>query len=100
MRVKWKARQLRLNRAARQGQPVTMKEVAKATGLALSRISEIENGAAEGVRFDTLIKLAEYYGVASVADLLEFEAEDGAVKTKPTTVAGKLRPAVGSWVAR
>ncbi len=67
MRVKWKARQLRLNRAAQEGRPITQTEVARATGLALSRISEIEAGEAEGVRFDTLVRLARYYEVASVA---------------------------------
>jgi hypothetical protein len=58
-------------------------------------VSEIEAGAAEGVRFDTLVRLAEYFGVKSITELLEFEEEDSAVKTKPAMVAGKLHPMAG-----
>ncbi|NJM06014.1 helix-turn-helix transcriptional regulator [Candidatus Gracilibacteria bacterium] len=76
MHVRWKAKQLRLNRAAKLGRDVTQDEVAKATGLAISRLSDIENNKAEGVRFDTLTRLAKFYGVKQIGELLEFAEEN------------------------
>ena len=72
MQVLWKAKQLRLQQAAKLGRDVTQEEVSQATGLAVSRISAIENNKTKGVEFDTLIRLAQFYQLHSVADLIEF----------------------------
>jgi transcriptional regulator with XRE-family HTH domain len=77
MRVQWRAKQLRLLMAARLGRDVTQDEVSKATGISVSRISVIENGKARGVEFDTLEKLARFYGVSDVGELLQLaKSED------------------------
>lgn len=73
MSVQWKAKNLRLELAAKLGRDVTQDEVSRSTGLAISRISAIENNKTRGVEFDTLVKLARFYHVRSVADLIEFE---------------------------
>jgi transcriptional regulator with XRE-family HTH domain len=71
--ILWKAKQLRLDLAAKLGRDVTQEEVSQATGLAVSRISAIENNKTKGVEFDTLIRLAQFYELLSVAELIEFQ---------------------------
>lgn len=85
MRVRWKAKQLRLQMAARLGRDVTQEEVSQATGLTVSRLSDIENNKTQGVQFDTLGRLAAFYGLRSVADLLDFDGNDD-------TMAGNMMP--------
>lgn len=68
-----KVKQLRLESAAKRGREVTLKEVYEATGIAVSTLSRLENNQVKGVEYATLAKLAEFYGVGSVADLLALE---------------------------
>lgn len=79
MRVRWKAKQLRLQMAARLGRDVTQEEVSQATGITVSRISDIENNKTHGVQFDTLARLAKFYGLRDVGELLEFEGNGDAM---------------------
>lgn len=72
-RVRWKAKQLRLALAAELGRDVTQEEVSNSTGIAVSTLSAIENNRAKGVEFETLVKLANFYRVKEVGDLLVFE---------------------------
>lgn len=72
-RVVSRAKQLRLDMAARLGREVTLKEVFDTTGIAISTLSRIENNQAKGIEFATMAKLAEFYGIASTGDLLSLE---------------------------
>ena len=71
--VRTKLRQLRLDRAARLGHEVTMKEVCDATGIALSTLSRIENNVVQSMEFGTLVKLADFYEVKDIGELLSLE---------------------------
>ncbi|NTU79093.1 MAG: helix-turn-helix transcriptional regulator [Chloroflexales bacterium] len=85
--VRSKLRQLRLNLAAAQGREVTMKEVCDATGIALSTLSRIENNQVQSIEFATLVKLADFYGVKEVGELLSLEEIRRALRT---ALAGHL----------
>ena len=71
-RVATKARQLRLNLAAKRGQQVTLEEVAEQTGITVAALSRIENNKNERIDFDTIMKLCTFYGVP-VGELLTIE---------------------------
>lgn len=80
MQVRWRAKQQRLHMAARLGRDVTQDEVSQATGITVSRISDIENNKTNGVQFETLVRLAKFYGLRSIGELLEFDGvEDTSV---------------------
>ena len=81
------ARQLRLNYQAKIGRPVTVEEVAEATGMTRAALSRIERNQTERIDFDTVTKLCTFYGVG-VGDLLELKEEDQpANKYSPVLVA-------------
>ena len=65
-----RAKQLRLDMAARLGREVTLKEVYESTGIAISTLSRIENNQAKGIEFATLARLAEFYSVNDAGVLL------------------------------
>jgi DNA-binding Xre family transcriptional regulator len=71
--VKSRLKQLRLDKAAQLGRDVPLKEVYDATGIAISTLSRIETNQAKGVEFATLVKLADFYGVSDVGELLSLE---------------------------
>jgi transcriptional regulator with XRE-family HTH domain len=50
-----------------------MKEVCEATGIALSTLSRIENNQVQSVEFATMVKLADFYEVSDVGQLLSLE---------------------------
>ena len=72
-RVRWKVKQRRLELAAKLGRDVTLQEVSNATGITVSRLSTIENNKSKGVEFGTLERLAEFYQLTNIADLLAIE---------------------------
>jgi len=61
--------------AAQEGRDIKLEEVAQKTGIALSTLSNIENNKAKGVEFHTLERLASFYGLENVGDLLVFEEQ-------------------------
>lgn len=67
-----KARQARLNYAAKTGRPISLREVAETIDITNAALSRIEQGKTERIDFDTLQKLCAFYGVG-VGDLLEFD---------------------------
>ena len=71
--IRSKVKQLRLNRAARLGREVTLKEVYEATGIAMSTLSKIENNQIQGIEFNTLVKLANFYEVHDINELIALE---------------------------
>ena len=71
--VRTKLRQLRLNKAAHLGREVTLQEVHKATGIAVSTLSDLEQGRVKGIKFDTIVRLAEFYAVDNIGDMLSLE---------------------------
>ena len=74
-RVVTKARQLRLDMAARLGRAVTLEEVAEQTGITVAALSRIETNKNERIDFDTIKKLCLFYGVG-VGGLLELKTEE------------------------
>ena len=71
--VRTKLRQLRLNRAAHLGREVTLQEVHNATGIAISTLSDLEQGRVKGMKFDTIVRLADFYAVDNIGDMLSLE---------------------------
>jgi len=74
-RIVSQARQLRLNYQAKVGRPITMQEVAVATGLDRKAIARLEENKTERYDGDVLAKLCAYYGV-DVEDILEYVPEN------------------------
>lgn len=72
-RVTPQIKQLRLDRAARLGRTISIREVSRETGIAISTIRRMESGEAEGVDFATLSKLAEFFEVSGIGDLLSLD---------------------------
>jgi len=72
-KVLWRVRQLRREMELAQGRDVTLDEVSRHTGISRSQLSYIENNKGRGADFQTLEKLAEFYGVEGVNDLLMME---------------------------
>ena len=85
-RIRWGAKQLRLDRSAHLGREVTLEEVSAQTGIGVSTLSRIENNKVRGVLFETLEKLAEFYGVDSVALLLPMEERLSDERRRPGLV--------------
>ncbi len=75
LNVRWRVKQLRLERAAKLGRDVTLEEVSHNTGIALSTLSNIENNRVVRVDFTTLTRLAKFYEVTSICDVLELTTE-------------------------
>jgi DNA-binding Xre family transcriptional regulator len=69
-------RQLRLNRAAALGRELTLREVNEVTGIAISTLSRLESGRAQGIEFITLAKLATFYEVDDTNELLSLVDDD------------------------
>lgn len=93
MYVRWKAKQLRLQRSARLGREVQQAEVAQEVGMSVAALSNIENNKMKGVTFDTLARLAEFYGVTKIDDLLELTTEQPVEKPAPGLVGAALSSA-------
>jgi DNA-binding Xre family transcriptional regulator len=72
-RIRSHVKQLRLNKAATEGRTISLREVSRETGIAVSTLRRIEADQAEGVDFATLTKLAEFYGAQNIGDLLSIE---------------------------
>ncbi|HEY1011338.1 MAG TPA: helix-turn-helix transcriptional regulator [Herpetosiphonaceae bacterium] len=76
--VKPKIRQARLNMAARLGRTVSVSEVHRTTGIAISTIRRLESGDALGIEWTTLARLAEFFGAETIDELFELaEGEAG-----------------------
>ncbi len=84
--VRWRARQLRLQLSAKLGHEVQQQEVANATGMSISTLSNIENNRVTRVDFATLERLAAFYGVGSICELLELSEEKPVEKPAPGPV--------------
>jgi transcriptional regulator with XRE-family HTH domain len=91
-RVTFRFRQLRRELAAKEQRDVTLKEVSESTGIAISTLSRLESGGAQGVEIRTLERLAAFYKVGSGADLLLVE---DARRTRQLAAAEKLSPTGG-----
>ena len=70
-RIQSRVKQLRLETAARLGRTVSIREVSRETGIAVSTLRRLEGGRVEGVDFDTVTRLAEFYGVSRLDDLFQ-----------------------------
>lgn len=72
-RVVPRIKQLRLDRAAHWGRTISIREVSRETGIAVSTLRRMESNEAEGVDFSTLSKLADFYQASNIGDLLTLE---------------------------
>lgn len=71
MKIISKALQLRLEKGRKENRVVSQEEVAEAINVSRTTLRRIERGDTQGIDFDTLTKLCDYYGVG-VGDILEF----------------------------
>ena len=89
-----RVRQARLDMAARLGRTISIREVSRETGIAVSTLRRLEEDKAEGVDFATLTRLAEFYGAARIDDL--FQMTDDARRaariagSQPNTIRAAL----------
>ncbi len=74
MRIVTKALKLRLERGQKEGRVVTQQEVAETIGITRSALRRIERGETQGIDFDTLAKLCDYYEV-TVGEVLEYDPQ-------------------------
>ena len=74
-RIVSRARQLRLNLQAREGQPITVQEAADRIGIDRKVLTRIELGKIERIDAETLKKLCVFYGVG-VGEILEYNPND------------------------
>jgi DNA-binding Xre family transcriptional regulator len=65
---------LRRKKSFEEKRDLPLRTIAAETGLALATVHRFSSGKIDGVRLDTLDKLCRYFGVRSVADLIEFRA--------------------------
>jgi DNA-binding Xre family transcriptional regulator len=72
VKVVSKARQVRLDYAARMGRNVPLSEVAAAAGVDRGALTRLEQGSTERFDGDMIARLCGYYGVG-VGDLLEYD---------------------------
>ena len=75
-RITSRVRQARLDMAAQAGRTVSIREVSRETGIAVSTLRRLEDNKAEGVDFATLTRLAEFYGASRIDDLFQMTEED------------------------
>jgi len=75
-RIISRVRQARLDMAAHLGRTVSIREVSRETGIAVSTLRRLEDNKAEGVDFATLTRLAEFYGVSRIDDLFQMTEEE------------------------
>ena len=85
-RVVSRARNLRLDLAARLGRPVSVEEVAEGAGIARTALTRIELNQTERIDFDTITRLCKFYGVG-IGDLLTLEEEDAEERYNPALLA-------------
>jgi DNA-binding Xre family transcriptional regulator len=74
-RIKSQLKKLRLELAVRRGDTVSIREVSRSTGIAVSTLRHLEEGDVKGVDFVTITKLAEFYGASRIDDLLQMVDE-------------------------
>ena len=73
--IKPQLRKLRLELAVRRGNTVSIREVSRTTGIAVSTLRHLEEGEVKGVDFATITKLAEFYGASRIDDLFQMVDE-------------------------
>ena len=69
---------LRRAKAARENRDLPLRTIAEETLLALSTVHRFKAGTLEGVRISTLETLCRYFGVKSIAELIEYQPEAAA----------------------
>jgi DNA-binding Xre family transcriptional regulator len=67
--------ELRRAKAARENRDLPLRTIAEETALALSTVHRFKSGQLEGVRISTLETLCRYFGVKSIAELIEYTPE-------------------------
>ena len=73
--IRSQLKRLRLEMAVRRGDTVSIREVSRATGIAVSTLRHLEAGDVKGVDFSTVTKLAEFYGASRLDDLFQMVDE-------------------------
>ena len=86
--------QLMERKAGREGRPVTLAEVAEATGISYNTLHRQMHDQALGVYYETLEKLAAYFGLDDLGPLLSW-APDGGAAAYPASRNPALRENAG-----
>lgn len=66
---------LRRQKEARENRDLTVRVVAKETGLSTATINKMKSSEVHGVTLASLGKLCEFFGVKSVAHLVEWQPD-------------------------
>lgn len=74
-RVITRARQARLNYAARIGRTVSVEEAAQKLGIDRKRLTQIELDRWDSIDRETVVKMVELYGAESLTDLFDIDLD-------------------------
>ena len=66
---------LRRKKALEERRDISLRTVAKETGLALGTVQRVNSGHIDKVYLSTLETLCRYFGVQSISELIEYVAE-------------------------
>jgi len=84
--IRYRLRELIADKAFRDGKPVTISEIAEATGIARRVLSSIANKRGYNTVTDNVDKLCRYFG-CNVQDVIQYVKDEDVVATG--TVVGK-----------
>jgi len=66
---------LRRRKEAEIGKDITLRDIAEATDLSVVTVNKASRGQFDELRFSTVVKLCEYFGVKRIDDLVEFKPD-------------------------
>ena len=75
--IESKFQKLRWQKAAKENRDITLREISQQTCLSLGTVQKLSKGSVKGVRIETLDALCSYFGVASIAELVEYVPVQG-----------------------
>ncbi|RYX83981.1 XRE family transcriptional regulator [bacterium] len=73
--IESKFQSLRFQKSAREQRTITLREIADQTNLSMGTVQKLAKGSVQGVRIETLDALCRYFGLKSLADLVEYRAD-------------------------
>lgn len=73
--VKLNFEDLRRKKAYEEKRKIPLRLVADETGLSLSAVHKISTGEMDSIRFSTIDALCRYFGLTSIAELMEYSPD-------------------------
>lgn len=71
--IESKFQALRFQKSAQEQRTITLREIARETHLSLGTVQKLSKGSLQGIKIETLDALCRYFGVSSIAELIEFK---------------------------